>query len=393
MTSSNWKVTGIVTLAGMTGLYALVLAWTAYHPHDLFRFFCFLGLAGLAARMKVRVPGAVSTISVSFAFIMLAVLEIEPLEALVVGCFAVLLQSFWHAKKSPTIEQLIFNVGSMAVAVHVTYWSYFLLRTGLSIKGPLPLVCAIMIFFAANSLPLAMIVSVSEGKPVKKVWSECYFWSFPYNMVGGALAGLCDVITRTWGWQVTLLILPVVYWIYHSFRMYMDRLEQENSHAEAMSSLHLRTIEALALAIDAKDHTTHEHLSRVQIYAVEIGKEMNLSSDDLEALRAASLLHDIGKLAVPEHIISKPGRLTPEEFDKMKIHPVVGAEILERVQFPYPVVPIVRCHHEKRDGSGYPDGISGENIPIGARILSAVDCLDRSEEHTSELQSPCNLVC
>jgi HD-GYP domain-containing protein (c-di-GMP phosphodiesterase class II) len=85
------------------------------------------------------------------------------------------------------------------------------------------------------------------------------------------------------------------------------------------------------------------------------------------------MLHDIGKLAVPEQILSKPGRLTPEEFEKMKIHPVVGAEILDRVHFPYPVVPIVRSHHEKWDGTGYPDGLAGESIPLGARILSAVD--------------------
>src|SRR5438270_13339511 len=105
-----------------------------------------------------------------------------------------------------------------------------------------------------------------------------------------------------------------------------------------MAALHLRTIEALALAIEAKDHSTHEHLQRVQVYAMSIGKEMGLSEPELEALRAAAVLHDIGKLAVPEHIISKPGRLTPEEFERMKIHPLVGAEILERVQFPYPVV-------------------------------------------------------
>jgi putative nucleotidyltransferase with HDIG domain len=117
-------------------------------------------------------------------------------------------------------------------------------------------------------------------------------------------------------------------------------------------------------------------VQRVRIYAMELAKELGLTEDETEALRAASVLHDIGKLAVPEHIISKPGKLTPEEFEKMKIHPIVGAEILEQVDFPYPVVPIVRAHHEKWDGSGYPSGLTGEAIPIGARILAAVDCLD-----------------
>ena len=135
------------------------------------------------------------------------------------------------------------------------------------------------------------------------------------------------------------------------------------------------------MAIEAKDHTTHDHLQRVQTYAVEVGKELGLDESQLEALRAAAVLHDIGKLAVPEHIISKPGKLTREEFEKMKIHPVVGAEILERVRFPYPVTPIVRWHHERWDGTGYPDGLQGLNIPIGARILAAVDCLDAMASH------------
>ena len=172
------------------------------------------------------------------------------------------------------------------------------------------------------------------------------------------------------------MLIPVIYFIYRSYRTYLGRLEDEKIHVEEMAALHLRTIEALALAIEAKDHTTHDHLRRVRTYAMEIGKELGLSASEMQALRAAALLHDIGKLAVPEQIISKPGKLTPEEFEKMKIHPVVGAEILERVQFPYPVVPIVRAHHEKWDGIGLPGGLKGEEIPIGARILSAVDCLD-----------------
>jgi diguanylate cyclase (GGDEF)-like protein/putative nucleotidyltransferase with HDIG domain len=153
-------------------------------------------------------------------------------------------------------------------------------------------------------------------------------------------------------------------------------LDDEKRHVEEMASLHLRTIEALALAIEAKDQTTHDHLQRVRVYAVEVAKELGVTPDEMQAVHAAALLHDIGKLAVPEHIISKPGRLTLEEFEKMKIHPVVGAEILERVRFPYPVVPIVRAHHEKWDGTGYPAGLKGAEIPIGARILSAVDYLD-----------------
>ena len=172
------------------------------------------------------------------------------------------------------------------------------------------------------------------------------------------------------------MMVPVGYLIYRSYRLYLAKLENEKKHVEQMAALHLRTIEALALAIDAKDHTTHDHLQRVRVFAVEVGKEMGLNDEELEALRAAALLHDIGKLAVPEHIINKPGRLSPEEFEKMKIHPIVGGEILERVNFPYPVVPIVRSHHERWDGKGYPDGLQGEEIPIGARILAAVDCLD-----------------
>jgi diguanylate cyclase (GGDEF)-like protein/putative nucleotidyltransferase with HDIG domain len=190
------------------------------------------------------------------------------------------------------------------------------------------------------------------------------------------MAGAASAINRYLGWGWALLAVPVVYLIYRSYYLFLGRVEDDKKHAEEMASLHLRTIEALALAIEAKDHTTHDHLQRVQVYAIEVGKDMGLDDDQLEALRAAALLHDIGKLAVPEHIISKPGKLTREEFEKMKIHPVVGAEILERVRFPYPVTPIVRYHHEKWNGAGYPEGLKGEDIPIGARILAAVDCLD-----------------
>ena len=242
--------------------------------------------------------------------------------------------------------------------------------------GHLALLVAAITHFACNTAAMSTIIGLTEDKPIRKVWNDSYLWSFPYYMVGAATAGLIHFLNAHIGWQSSLLVLPPIYLMYRSYRLYLGKLETEKRHAEQVSKLHLRTIEALALAIEAKDENTAEHLQRVRVYSMALAKELGLTEDETEALQAASVLHDIGKLAVPEHIISKPGRLTPEEFEKMKIHPIVGAEILERVNFPYPVVPIVRAHHEKWDGTGYPYGLAGEAIPIGARILAAVDCFD-----------------
>jgi len=130
------------------------------------------------------------------------------------------------------------------------------------------------------------------------------------------------------------------------------------------------------VAIDGRDHTTHMHLRRVQFYVRAVAEELKLSEEQLEHLNVAALLHDIGKLGIPDHILLKPGALSPEEWEKMKTHPLGGAEMLKRMNFPEPVLQIVATHHEKWDGSGYPRGLKAEEIPIGARILSAVDCLD-----------------
>jgi diguanylate cyclase (GGDEF)-like protein/putative nucleotidyltransferase with HDIG domain len=185
-----------------------------------------------------------------------------------------------------------------------------------------------------------------------------------------------QLISIRLGWMTSLLIIPIIYTIHRAYREQIASIAARQTHLEETKALHLRTIEALAMAIEAKDQNTHDHLVRVRVYVSEIGRIMGLDSAQMEALVTAAFLHDIGKLAVPEHIVNKPGKLTPEEFDKIKIHPVVGADILDRVRFPYPVTPIVRSHHEAWDGSGYPEGLKGEDIPIGARILTAVDCFD-----------------
>jgi diguanylate cyclase (GGDEF)-like protein/putative nucleotidyltransferase with HDIG domain len=383
------RATFFILTTATIGMLVLAHSLWYWQSSDLARFICYLLIATLASGLKIQLPGIDGTMSVNFLFILLGVLEMSMSETLIIGCTASLAQCVWWARTKPDPAKLVFNVLSMmANAIAISYIAFHRLERVLGGSTPLLLVITALIFFLANTLPVTIIISLTEGKSPRKVWSECYFWSFPYYLVGAAIVFFVDFVNKHTGWQASFMVLPVIYWVYRSYRLYLGRLEAEKKHvetekrhAEDVAKLHLRTIEALALAIEAKDHTTHKHLQRVRVYAIEIAKELGFSPEDIEALCAAALLHDIGKLAVPEHIINKPGRLTPEEFEKMKIHPIVGAEILERVAFPYPVAPIVRSHHERWDGTGYPDGLKGEQIPKGARVLAAVDCLDALASH------------
>lgn len=366
---------GLVLIAGTAAFGSTLAAWPAVIPP---KFLVMLAFALVASGMKVSLPLLNSTMSVNFPFIMLGLMGLDPAHTMVLGCASILVQCFVKVKKAFSPVQVLFNTANVAAAIwcanavfHAGWLAHY--------HGGIRLFAAATTYFVLNNLCVATVLSIiswSSGSSTLPVWKDLLLWSFPYHLIGASVALGIHNLMNVAGWVVILLIAPVVYGIYAAYRAYFGRLDDRARYAIEVADLHLRTIEALALAIEAKDHNTHEHLNRVRVYACETAQRMGLSHEEQEAVRAASLLHDIGKLAVPEHIVSKPGRLTPEEFEKMKIHPVVGAEILSRVKFPYPVVPIVRSHHEKWDGTGYPDGLKGEEIPIGARIISAVDCLD-----------------
>src|SRR6202050_3416995 len=364
-----------ISLVVIAGLATLLYAGIHQSSKNIAEFICYLGIAILASRLKVSLPGITGTLSVNFLFILIGVLELSFTETLILGAASMLAQCLYPER--PRAIQVAFNVCAGSISTALAYVAYHLPLANLLIPNrPLLLGLAATVYFIANAGSIAAVISLTERRALIRILVDCYFWSFPYYLVGAGIAGAIAWLNHTFNWEPSLLLVPAVYLIYRSYRLYLGKLEDEKRHVEEMANLHLRTIEALALAIEAKDHTTHEHLQRVRIYAIEVAKELGVNGAELEALHAAALLHDIGKLAVPEHIISKPGRLTPEEFEKMKIHTLVGAEILERVRFPYPVVPIVRAHHEKWDGTGYPMGLKGAEIPVGARILSAVDYLD-----------------
>jgi len=377
MAGVQQRVRVFVTLVCALGAVCIGIGMYPWHSTNLVQFACFLVLTAVASGLKVVIPGFEATVSVNFIFFLLAVCNLSLSEALALGATAAFVQCYWKATQRLRFVHFGFNLSQVTLAIFASYWTYKLLAAGpLHSHTLIALLVASIAYFLFNTWPVATVVALSERKSPAAKWTETYAWTFPYYLIGAAIAGVIQILNHVAGWELSVLVMPAMYAIYYSYRLYIGKWEEKNQHLEEMARLHLRTVEALALAIEAKDHTTGAHLERVRVYALEIGKDLGITAAEMAALKAAAVLHDIGKLAVPEHIISKPGKLTPEEFEKMKVHPVVGAEILEQVHFPYPVAPIVRSHHEKWDGSGYPDGLSGEAIPIGSRILAAVDCLD-----------------
>src|SRR6185312_5208309 len=261
------RVKCFVALVSAIGLTCIGVAVVPWHHTDLLQFACYVVLTAVASGLKVIIPGYEATVSVGFILFIVSIGSMSLSETVALGVTAALVQCYWKATKRLSLLHFIFK------------------------------------------------------------WRDTYAWTGPFYLVGAAIAALVQFLNRHAGWEISVVVMPALYLVYRSYNVYIGRMADMKEHMQEMGALHLRTIEALALAIDAKDQTTGDHVHRVRVYALELARDLNLSSAETDALRAAAVLHDIGKLAVPEHIISKPGKLTPEEFEKMKIHPIVGAEI------------------------------------------------------------------
>lgn len=247
---------------------------------------------------------------------------------------------------------------------------------------------ASIVHISVNTGAISLLFATRLGVSVMSSWKENFRLAVPLFLPTSAAASLMYIGLQYNALTMVAIGAPLLIAIYFGHRRYRDSMQEqlnliERAQHERISTLeqaHRETIEALAVTINAKDEVTHEHVLRVQIYAAGVARLLGCSDAEIEALRAGALLHDIGKIAVPDYIINKPGKLTADEFEKMKIHTLVGAQILGRVGFSYPVVPVVRHHHERWDGKGYPDGLAGEAIPLTARILTVVDCFDAVRE-------------
>jgi diguanylate cyclase (GGDEF)-like protein/putative nucleotidyltransferase with HDIG domain len=354
-------------------------------PHPEW-FLALLLLSSITSAFKVSLPLARSgsTMSVSYAVDFLSLIILGPNPTMIVGATSAWSQcTFRMTTKNPPYRTL-FSMASLVISVQAAGAVFQLLggTPGLEAvtfaRMARPLVGAGGAYFALNTALVATAIATSTQQNVFKVWNQNFMWSAPSYFVGAlAAAVVAMVISRSVSnYWMALLVAAPLYLTYRSYKIYLGRIEDEQRHVQEVSDLHLATIEALALAIDAKDRTGKSHIRRVQVFAAGLAKAIGMSANDIQGVKTAALLHDIGKLAVPEHILSKPGPLTQEEFQKIRIHPQVGAEIIAGVPFPYPVAPLILSHHERWDGKGYPAGMKGDEIPAGARILAVVDYFD-----------------
>ncbi|MEK6411012.1 MAG: HD domain-containing phosphohydrolase [Acidobacteriota bacterium] len=383
--SKNDAASAFMSAVSAAGLSVFVYAAYVVATGELSVDWILLGLATtlVVGRTSIRIPRTDSTVSLDNTFIYLSVLLYGVWPSVVLAGVNAILCSLRDPNRRSVAP---FRAGAMSLSVFASSS-----MVALVFGNPNEVASDVSrLILAAESLALvhyvlsstldSIVASLRNGRGILRTWRESFLWTWMSYFAGAAAAALIFKLITVISFYGFIVAVPILAITFLTYKNYLEKVQSSIRHVEEMTDLHLRTIEALAIAIDAKDEVTHDHVHRVQIYAAGLARLFGLSEPETEALKAGALLHDIGKLAVPDYILNKPDKLTPAEFDTMKLHTIVGAEILSRVAFPYPVVPVVRHHHERWDGRGYPDGLRGEQIPVTARILSVVDCFDAVRE-------------
>jgi diguanylate cyclase (GGDEF)-like protein/putative nucleotidyltransferase with HDIG domain len=390
--SDSMPLKARVYIVGAVGLGLPVLAYSLLHSltQTEYSWLYLAALAAVGSLFPVKIPSAGGdrsqslTITTTDAFIFTAILLFGPEVAATIAAVEGILSNFRVRVKR--IYKRLFNLAELTLVSFVVGKVFYTLQGtpapldptqgGSSILLVNLAFCALL-HFTLNSGAVALAIALATTQPFRVLWRENFLWTSLTSVAGASAAALIFLtFDRNYFYAVAVAI-PIILVIYYAYKMNLDRINQAQQHVNQLNELYHSTIASLAMAIDAKDQCTHGHVHRVQQLALGLARYCNMENEkEVQGLRAASLLHDIGKLAIPEYILNKPSPLTAAEMNKMKAHPTVGAEILETVPFPYPVVPFVRHHHERWDGTGYPAGLKGTDIPLGARILSIVDCYD-----------------
>jgi diguanylate cyclase (GGDEF)-like protein/putative nucleotidyltransferase with HDIG domain len=387
-----------VSLAGLAvGVLAMVAPGQA-KLSSMGELLAFLVLAAFLGSRKVQLMRGkaleqMGSMSLGSAITFAAILHFGPSLGVLIGCVSTISACIFPKFKQ-TIPQFLFNIALTAIASWEAGVLFFSLNKHslqvTNFESFTAVAAASLAYFAINTGGVSFIISLVSGEPAYTLWRKTFMWTAPGYLAGASISLLAVMAFKDNVGAVLMVAAPAAYLTYQSYATYTARAEEREQHIKELQAkkaqladLYLATIKSLALAIDAKDQYTHQHILRVQRYSLAIAGRMGLDGPELEGLATGALLHDIGKLGVPEYVLLKPGRLTEEEFEKIKKHPEIGAAILDPVEFPWPVVPVVKSHHERWDGTGYPEGLKGEEIPLIARILAVADVYDAMTSHRS----------
>jgi len=359
-------------------------------PRDVVSATVFLVLAFLVAGKRAKIQPQVASISLGFVLVFAALFRCGTVVAMAaagtntLACY--LLRD--RSKPQPSLFAVGYNMASLAVAAYAagTLYSQVLVRAT-SAEVPWPEVWAamgaVLVYHGFSVVALGLVSTLYRMElDVRRWWGELLATA-PVYLAGGALAlALEQAIVHAGRW-VFILGLPFAYIIHRAYQVQAQKvgdelrlLQERVAAGEKMARLYLSVVEALSNAIEVKDHATLEHVRRVHGLAREVAEKLGMTGDELEAVKIGAVLHDIGKLAVPDYILQKPGRLTEAEFSLVRGHAAAGEAILRPIDFGVPVATIIRHHHEKLDGSGYPDGLSGDEISLGSRVLAVIDVYD-----------------
>ena len=340
------------------------------------------GLTIAAGRLSIKIPGRPATVSVSEVFVFASILLFGP----AVPALTVAVDGLWTSitQKNRRLHRAVFNIAEPAISTWAAAQVFFaIMRTSPGVTLPttpmvVPATVAMAaVFLVLNSGLSAVAVALESRTSVLQFWRG-HAWYLGVNYYAAAsLAALAVSSGRGINFAVVGLAAPLLLLSYVAYREAANRIVEARQHSSGLERLYRSSVDMLAIAVDAKDQVTHGHIHRVQRYTLRVAAGLGVTDPlQLKAIEAGALLHDIGKLAVPDYVLNKPSALTSAEFEVMKKHASMGARILTAVDYPYPIVPIVRHHHERWDGRGYPDGLVGAEIPLGARILAVVDCFD-----------------
>jgi diguanylate cyclase (GGDEF)-like protein/putative nucleotidyltransferase with HDIG domain len=360
------------------GACCLSVALTEMRLEQVGLFVVLLALAIVTSAAKIDLPlgRSQSNLSLSHVVNFWALFALGPAPTVCIATASAWAQCRLRQTETNPLHRVVFSVASLTVTVAAASLPLGALVGSDGSVAALARAAAVVapIYFFANTALVAGAIALATRQPLLATWRRNFLWSAPSYLIGAALAVVATAASeRGWFGWLALLALPL-YLLFRSYHTVVSRLREEQDQTHRAMEVQLATIEALTLAIEAKAGCTPEHIRSIQMYAGALAEAAGMSDADVQAVRTAALLHDIGNMAVPEHILSKCEALTPEEFERVKIHPRVGAEILRNVDFGGPVSDFVLCHHERWDGLGYPAGLRGEHIPLGARVLAIADC-------------------